>query len=172
MKIGILGGSFDPIHIGHLIIGQEAAFALNLDRVLFMPLNRSVNKIPSASPLHRREMVKLAITGNPLFALDARELERGGITYSIDSVQELKRESPDNEFFFILGTDAYNSLLTWKNAEKLIKLVKFVLYNRKGAKRESMDWQGLSLIEMTGPFVDVSSSMIRERVKKAVRKSC
>ncbi len=164
MKIGILGGSFDPVHIGHLIIAQEAYFALGLDKVLFMPLNKSKGKSPVAGARERLKMTSLAIQGNSAFVLDSREVVRGGVTYSIDSVLELKKERPSDEFFFILGMDAFISLPAWKMPEKLIKLVKFALYNRDGFNSAGQGIKDVCVIDINGPVIDISSSMIRERI--------
>jgi len=165
VRIGIFGGSFDPPHIGHLIIAQESVIGLDLDKLCFMPLNRSKDKKPCAGPEERLDMLRMAIKGNEFFDIDDREIKRGGITYSIDSITEIKATRANDELFFILGTDALNSLPAWKNAKKLIKLVKFALYKRQGNYGIMPD---IDIAYIDGPIIDVSSSLIRERVKKGV----
>jgi len=137
-KIGILGGTFNPIHIGHLLIAQDAMEQARLDRVVF---------IPAASPAHksatglaparcRLQMVKLAIRGNDRFTVDDIEIRRGGKSYAVDTVTELKRRWPRSELFFIIGADSLQELHLWCDIGRLAELCTFVTVARPG-----FDWR-------------------------------
>ena len=133
-KIGILGGTFDPIHLGHLLLAQDAMEQIGLDRVKF---------IPSAMPPHKRmtgfapaaqrlAMVKLAVRGNDRFEVDDLEIRRGGKSYSIDTLTELRRREPNADFYFIIGTDSLRELHTWREVGRLVRLCAFVTVARPG----------------------------------------
>ncbi len=156
----VLGGAFDPPHIGHLVIADWICDEIGMDRVIFIPYFRNRYKEPVAPPGDRLEMVRLATEGWDRFVVDDRELKRGGISYTIDTVEELLSEGIE-EVYWIVGEDSVESLTSWKDWEKLVKLVKFVVAPRGGARRIEKDY----IIYSTAPRIDVSSSVIRERVK-------
>jgi len=117
MRVGVLGGTFDPVHLAHLIIGEEARIQLALDRVLFMPAGQPWLKAGQVlSPAaDRLRMVELAVEGNPQFQVCCHEVNRDGPTYTVDTLEELHQElDPDAEFFFIIGQDALDQLHRWK----------------------------------------------------------
>ncbi|MBM7584755.1 nicotinate-nucleotide adenylyltransferase [Bacillus pakistanensis] len=163
-RVGLLGGTFNPPHLGHLIMAEEVRTFLNLDEVRFMP-----NKIPphknisvNISADHRMRMVSLAIKENPYFQLEAIELDRSGTSYSIDTIRILKNRDPDSQFFFIIGGDMVEYLPKWHKIEELVKLVQFV-----GVNRSNYDLKTPYNVQMvTIPNIDISSTLIRERLNK------
>lgn len=133
MRLGLLGGSFNPIHRCHLSIAESARRLLHLDRVLFIPTGDPPHKQPGtlAPARHRYQMVKLAIQDQPAFALTDIEIRRTGKSYSIDTVRALQQEyGPDTAIFFIIGLDAFLDLPSWKEAECLLTLCHFVVISR------------------------------------------
>ena len=133
-KLGILGGTFNPIHFGHLAAAEEIRDRLRLDQVLFIPACLPPHKyeedIPSAE--QRREMVRLAISGNSRFALSDVEIKRGGKSYTIDTIEALRGEYPGAELYFITGLDSFLEIRTWKEWERLMGLCCFVVLSRPG----------------------------------------
>jgi nicotinate-nucleotide adenylyltransferase len=178
MAIGFLGGTFDPIHIGHLIIAEEVRVRLALDEVLFSPAGQPWFKSErSITPgEHRLEMVRLALESNPYFKLSTIELERPGPTYSVDTISVLRKEfGTEVGIYFIVGFDALAGLPLWKEPARLIKLCQIVGIKRPGYTE--LDWQFLeraipgvcaSVIVLDVPQIDISSIEIRERVKKGI----
>lgn len=166
-NIGILGGSFDPVHIGHLILAEYALEEYKLEKVIFIP-NRIPNlkKPTHTSPRHRYLMVKLAIQDNPRFMVSDIEIKRKGISYTYDTVMELKRKFKNTRFFFIIGSDAYNELPRWKNFKKLIKEIEFIVATRPKSKVKKIPGVKFQILNI--PEVDISSSYIRERVNKGL----
>lgn len=133
MRLGLLGGSFNPIHRCHLSIAESARRLLHLDRVLFIPTGDPPHKQPGtlAPARHRYQMVELAIQDQPAFALTDIEIRRTGKSYSIDTVRALQQEyGPDTAIFFIIGLDAFLDLPSWKEAECLLTLCHFVVISR------------------------------------------
>ncbi len=164
MKIGILGGAFDPPHIGHLILAEFAYKSYNLDKVVFMPYNKNYNKSPVVSAVDRLNMVYLTVEGIDYFSVDDREIRRGGVSYTIESVYEILRESPLAEIYWIVGEDAIRSLSSWKDWEKLVKLIKFIVASR-GIETE-IAWKENFILELKMPKLEISSSLIRKRLQE------
>ncbi|MCF7873760.1 MAG: nicotinate-nucleotide adenylyltransferase [Candidatus Omnitrophica bacterium] len=163
MKIGILGGTFNPPHIGHLILAQEAVYQLNLNKVFFIPTNKSPHKEKDQlDPGQRLEMVKLAIEDNPKFQVLDIELKRRGISYTVDTLEQLNRNYPEDSFYLIIGSDLANSFDKWKQPDKIKRLSQIVVALREGVPLEIED--GFKKINITQ--VGVSSSQIRARIKK------
>jgi nicotinate-nucleotide adenylyltransferase len=161
MNIGILGGTFNPIHIGHLVMGQVALEKIGLDKVIFIPSNipphKNIRRLASAR--HRYEMVKLSISDNPHFAVSDLEIRRPGKSYTIDTVVALKKEYPSQtRFYFIIGGDSVDTLSGWKDIERLKKMVKFVALNRPGFKPRQTSIRVKSLVM---PSLEISSSYLR-----------
>lgn len=141
MRIGILGGTFDPIHLGHLLIAEESRESLGLDRVLFVPAGRPWLKEgqPLTGAFHRVKMVELAIASNPHFELRRNEVDRAGLSYTVDTLQELRAEGEaDTDFFFILGVDALASFPRWKEPERILDLCRLVVASRPGYGEEEL----------------------------------
>lgn len=134
-RIGIMGGSFDPVHIGHLVAASEAYAQFNLDRVIFMVAGKHPDKHQNASDaVHRLAMTRLAIAGDDRFEVSDLEVRREGITYTVDTIRQLRKQYPkDTEFFFITGADAVLDIVRWKDSRELAKLVTFIATTRPGS---------------------------------------
>ncbi|HEY55636.1 MAG TPA: nicotinate-nucleotide adenylyltransferase [Dehalococcoidia bacterium] len=178
MNIGVLGGTFDPIHLGHLLVAEEARARLDLAEVLFVPAGEPWLKANNAiSPAqHRLEMVRLAIAGEAYFKLSAMEIERAGPTYTVDTIAELQaRLGAGDELFFILGWDNLNQLPQWREPSRLIKLCRLVAVPRVDFALPELSSleaaiPGLSqrVIRLDEPRVDVNASEIRRRVARGL----
>jgi nicotinate-nucleotide adenylyltransferase len=166
MKLGLLGGSFNPIHHGHLVIATRAAEAVKLDRVLFIPTAISPLKRGRgvASPSDRWAMVRLALRGNPLFEADDLELRRGGVSYTIDTLRELGLRRPSADLHLILGADATRLLPRWKALDEIRRRVTFVVISRPGYGIRG----GMAKHSIDSPLLEISSSEIRERARKGL----
>lgn len=174
MKIGVFGGTFDPPHIGHLIIAEEAREQLNLTKVIFVPAFTPPHKQPEgvATPLQRYRMVALAIQGNSFFEVSQLELKRKGISYTLDTLRALKERYPKAELFLILGSDNLLDFHTWKSPSKILAIASLVVYEREGFEmKEGMSFSQARPIKLSGAGVDISSSSIRKRVRagKSIR---
>lgn len=163
-RIGILGGTFNPIHNGHLIIAEQVRDQLGLDRVYFMP---------DANPPHvdqkfaidakdRVAMINLAITGNLGFAIEMTEILRGGVSYSYETMVELTRRHPENQYYFIIGGDMVSYLPKWHRIDDLVKLVSFVGVKRDGYTPASK----YPIIWVDVPYIDISSTLIRSKIRQ------
>ena len=166
MRLGLLGGSFNPIHHGHLITAVRAAEAARLDRVLFIPAAVSPLKTArSLAPARDRwSLLKAALRGNPLFAASDVELRRGGPSYSVETLRELRRKS-DARLFWILGTDAARLLPRWKEIDEVRRLAEFVIVTRPG---DSIPRELSKESIVRAPLLEISSSEIRDRVRKGL----
>ncbi|MBM7716336.1 nicotinate-nucleotide adenylyltransferase [Siminovitchia sp. FSL H7-0308] len=162
-KVGILGGTFDPPHLGHLIIANEALDQLGLDEIKFMPNQEPPHKKRNTgtSATDRLKMVELAIADHQKFSLEKIELERRGRSYTYDTIKELKERTPDADFYFIIGADMVEYLPNWYKIDELVKLVRFVGTNRPRFQLETP--YPIQIVEV--PKVDISSTLIRNRVK-------
>ncbi|AQU02488.1 nicotinic acid mononucleotide adenylyltransferase [Dehalococcoides mccartyi] len=175
LKTGILGGTFDPIHTGHLILAEEVKKRLGLDEIIFIPTGQPYYKADKAiSPAaDRLNMVKLAISGKPYFRVMDIEIKRSGPTYTADTLNDLKLILPEKtELYFILGWDNLEALPRWHKASEIIRLCQLVAVPRIGQAKPDVDelddkLPGLqqSLIMLSKPEVDVSSSLVRERLE-------
>lgn len=164
-RIGILGGSFDPIHFGHLLMAQSAKESLKLDKVLFVPAFRSPFKgghhLPSAD--HRLAMVKAAIKGNEAFTVYTGELRREGVSYTVDTLKELHQKYPGSRFYLLMGADNLKGFHRWRDPQGILKLASLVVLNRPGFDRGiSKRWPHQEILM---PAVDISSSDIRHRLQ-------
>ncbi|MDD5613613.1 MAG: nicotinate-nucleotide adenylyltransferase [Candidatus Omnitrophica bacterium] len=166
-KVGILGGSFDPPHIGHFVLAECALTALKLDRVIFVPLSIPPHKkLPQANPTDRYRMLRLAAIDNPVFGVSDIEIKRKGPSYSYDTILKLKKDNPDTTFYFILGADAFNGLKSWKNYDGLVDLVDFIVAVRTRTKIVNLKRARFHKIKI--PRIDISSSSIRDMVKNGL----
>lgn len=166
-RIGIFGGTFDPIHSGHIMIAEEVFKELNLDKIIFVPANIPPHKLHTkiANAQDRYNMTKLAVDYNDNFEVSDIEIKRQGPSYSIDTINELKKNiKQDAEFYFIIGSDSISELRHWKDFDKLLKIVKFVVVNRPRHGFEGIP-VGALRIQLRG--MDISSSKIRNRIKEA-----
>ena len=143
-KIGIMGGTFDPIHVGHLILGEKAYEQLGLDRVWFMPSGNPPhkrNRQGQASNEQRISMVKKAIAGNPHFELSLIEMNEDGYTYTYRTLERLKEQNPDTDYYFIIGADSLYDFATWKKPERICGACTIVVAARDHVPAKSLDQQ-------------------------------
>ncbi len=164
-RIGLYGGTFDPPHIGHLIIAETAWQQLALDKVLFIPAYIPPHKKGKkyTTPQQRLEMLQCAIRGNKHFDILDIELKRRGVSYTADTLFQLKQLYPFYEFFLIIGSDNLLQFSTWKEPEKILKLSKLVVYERPSYTLQSKHRTFAYIIN--GPMLDISSTFIRRLVR-------
>jgi nicotinate-nucleotide adenylyltransferase len=169
MKLGLLGGSFDPVHLGHLLVARAAREEAALDRIFFIPAAQSPFKAAAtlASAPERLQLLRLALAGDTTAEVDDRELRRGGISFSIDTVRAYGKEFPGAELFYLIGADQTAQLHLWREAGELARLAQFLIIPRPGEV----------IAELSAPFrgralrgfpLGVSSSDIRRRIKTSL----
>ena len=168
-RIGLFGGSFDPIHLGHLLVVQAAREELNLSRIFFVPAAQSPFK-PEAKPspgADRVRLLGLALAGWEFCELDQQELQRGGISYTIDTIEWYGQRYPGSKLFYLIGADHVVQLPKWRDAGKLAELVEFVVISRPGEETFSFPspFRGLTL---KGFPLGLSSSQIRDRIRSGL----
>ncbi|NGN67146.1 nicotinate-nucleotide adenylyltransferase [Streptomyces sp. A7024] len=165
-RLGVMGGTFDPIHNGHLVAANEVAHRFHLDEVVFVPTGQPWQKSDrKVSPAEDRYLLTVIATAdNPMFSVSRIDIDRGGATYTIDTLRELRAEHPDADLFFITGADALGQILTWRDAEELYSLAHFVGVTRPGhvLHDPGLPDGGVSLVEV--PALAISSTDCRERV--------
>lgn len=168
MRLGIFGGTFNPIHLGHLLIAEDAAEAFHLDRVVFVPSATPPHKRPRvlAPAAQRMRMVKFAIQGNNRFTCSDIEVRRGGPSYSVETLRHLRGAMPRAEFFFLIGSDSLRELHKWKEAPELVKLCEFICVTRPGERVGRTRLRGARIHKLTGHPADVSSTDIRNRAAR------
>lgn len=166
MRIGLYGGSFDPVHRGHLLVAQAALEELALDRLLFIPAAQSPFK-PGQTPTPpalRLRWLRLALAGQTRFSVETLEVERGGVSYSIETVRALQSRFPEARLFWLIGADHVAKLPLWREAENLARSVEFVVIPRPGEAPVTLP-EPYRLHQLTGWPLKVSASEIRERVR-------
>lgn len=176
MNIGVLGGTFDPIHMGHLVVAEEARMKLELREVLLVPAGQPWFKLDRniTAAVHRVEMVRRAIADNPHFKVCALEVERPGPSYTVDTLTMLRKQlGSEASFFFILGRDTLAELPLWKEPEKLVQLCRLVVAPRLGSKdlkHLETAVPGLldKVIQLDMPVIGISSSEIRQRIAQGL----
>jgi nicotinate-nucleotide adenylyltransferase len=158
-KIGLFGGSFDPIHHGHLILARDAMEQLGLARVIFIPANISPHKLdqPPAPAKARCEMLAAAIEDEPGFEVDCCEVDREGVSFAIDTVRMMIQRHPETDFYYFIGEDNLTALHTWKEIEELRRLAPFVVLARGGTPANSE-------FQVVTRHIDISSTDIRKRI--------
>jgi nicotinate-nucleotide adenylyltransferase len=166
MKLGIFGGSFNPVHRGHLLVARAAFEEVGIDRLFFVPAARSPFKSEEkpAPDEFRLRLLRLALTGKPECEVDSREIRRGGTSYTIDTLREFAREFPGAELFYLIGADNVEALGKWREPVELAGLAEFVVVPRPGGAKIVFPSPFRGRILKGFPF-DVSSSGIRARVK-------
>lgn len=174
--LGILGGTFDPVHYGHLVAAQYAAYGFHLDRVIFMPAAQPPHKNADGvlEARHRVAMVDLAIADNPAFEMSTLEVDRSGVSYTIDTIDTLQQTYPWAEIYFIMGMDSIYILDTWKDVEHLVKMCRFIVVTRPAYELNRSDpalqgvpqefWNQADFLEI--PAMDISSTDLRHRVQQ------
>lgn len=171
---GIFGGTFDPIHIGHLALAERARADLNLDRVIFVPSAQPPHKSESdiTAALHRMNMVRAAVAGNPAFEVSDAEYHRSGPSYTVETMRWFTGRYPDTDYVFLMGADSLLELETWKDVEGIVSLCRLAVVTRPGYHVRADDprlkslpsavWKRMLYLEMPG--LDISSSEIRTRI--------
>jgi nicotinate-nucleotide adenylyltransferase len=173
-RIVILGGTFDPIHIGHLAIAEDVRHALRADRVLFVPATQQPLKSyrHSASAADRLAMARLATADNPAFAVSDSEIRRGGLSYTVETIAEIRADHPEAEIYFIVGADAAATLTRWFQIERLLSLCRIVVVERPGYRFDPMALQAELPVAaerisvLPGPALDISASELRQRLSE------
>src|SRR5687767_23658 len=175
-RLGVMGGSFDPIHLGHLIMAEAAREALDLDLLLFVPtaVQPLKQNRPATAPEHRAAMIELAIQGNPCFRLSRVDLDRPGPSYTVDTLRLLRQEYAPAAFWFVLGADALDSLPKWHDPEGILTLARLAVVRRTGVAvdvatlsqelprlREAVDW-------VDAPLIDISATDLRRRAAEGL----
>ncbi len=176
MRLGILGGTFDPVHYGHLVLAECCREHCRLDRVLFLPAavppHKTAYEVTPAAD--RVEMLKLAIGGHPEFEVSTYEVERGGVNYTFETLAAIQRQYPDAELFFLLGSDSLNDLPRWREPRRICELATLAVAQRAGSPEQ--DWQPIAGLvtperlaayracQTTMPQIGISSNDLRHRV--------
>lgn len=165
-RIGIMGGTFDPVHCGHLLVAEQAREQLNLDEVWFMPAGIPPHKKREgiSHATDRMAMLQLAIADHPSFRVTDVELRREGPSYTVDTMSILTRQNPDAQFFFLVGADMIDILPKWHRFEELAVMVTFVGVARPGFGEGKPTWNG-TVRYIDSPAWEISSTLIRERAK-------
>lgn len=163
-RVGVMGGTFDPIHNGHLVAANEVAQYFGLDEVIFVPTGQPTGKPDATTAEHRYLMTVIATAANPSFTVSRVDLDRDRPTYTIDTLRDVHRERPDAELFFITGADAIAEILDWKDVTELWELAHFVAVSRPGHPLtiSGLPEQDVSLLEV--PALAISSTDCRSRV--------
>lgn len=176
VRIGLMGGTFDPVHLGHLFIAEEARVRCDLERVVFFPNNHPAHregKEARADSQTRFDLTRLAIQDNPHFEISRVELDRSGPSYAIDTLQHFHREFPCAELFFIVGADSMNDVLTWHRGAELFQWCRFIAATRPGfrfeAAREKLSGEQLERVSfLETPGIHIASRDLRTRVKRGL----
>lgn len=178
MRLGLFGGSFDPIHLGHLLLAEACREACRLDRVWFVVTANPPHKVgrQRADVAHRLEMARIAVAGNPAFEVSEIEAHRTDPTYSYQTIESLKVQRPDDELFFLIGADSLIDLPTWRHPERLARAASIVVVDRPGSPDTARlvathtaalgpDVRPLQLVE--SPLIQISSTDLRHRLRTA-----
>lgn len=179
-RIGLLGGTFNPVHQGHLMMAADALDHFALERVLFVPAalppHKSLSRLADA--VHRVSMLRLAVESEPRYDVEIDEIRRGGVSYSVDTVRRLQARYPTARLYFIIGGDTLLELRTWKDIGQLLELCEFVTIARPGFAAEKLDSAALGLPDpwparlrshvVTDHLVEISSTDIRQRVARGL----
>ncbi|WP_460511206.1 nicotinate-nucleotide adenylyltransferase [Frigoribacterium salinisoli] len=163
-RVGVMGGTFDPVHHGHLVAASEVAQSFGLDEVVFVPTGQPYQKPAVTDAEHRYLMTVIATASNPMFTVSRVDIDRAGPTYTIDTLRDLRALHPEAELFFITGADAVAQILDWKDAPELWQLAHFVAVSRPGhdLSVSGLPESDVSLLEV--PALAISSTDCRRRV--------
>jgi nicotinate-nucleotide adenylyltransferase len=164
IRLGVMGGTFDPIHNGHLVAASEVASALKLDQVVFVPTGAPENKPEVTGGEHRYLMTVIATAANPRFLVSRVDIDRDKPTYTVDTLTDLKNSYPDAELFFITGSDAIAQILAWKEVQRLWDLAHFVAVSRPGHTLQIPDVPEGTVTVVEVPALSISSTDCRNRV--------
>ncbi len=166
MKLGIYGGTFDPVHLGHLILAESVREQLALDEVWFVPAFQNPHKQEKETtpPKSRLEMLRFAISGNPQFRLCELEIKRKGPSFTFETLQTIQQEHPDAEKYLLIGADSLTDFPNWREPETILSLANLVAVNRGRSQAmipPQLDSSRIALLEM--PAIDISATQIRQR---------
>lgn len=166
MRTGVLGGTFDPPHLGHLVLADQCAASLALDEVLFVPAFRPPHKLDAVlTPFDLRvAMLRAAVANEPRASVLTLERDEGGISYTVRTLELLVAERPADELWLLVGEDSLDDLVHWRAPERIAELARIAVYHRRGAEGRVLPFLADRVTFIEGPLVDVSSSEIRERV--------
>jgi nicotinate-nucleotide adenylyltransferase len=170
MKIGIFGGTFNPPHYGHLIVAEFIREEVGLDKIIFIPCSIPPHKQNNeylsqiASPEHRFKMVKLAITGNKFFEVSDIEINRGGVSYTIDTVNYFVSNFPEEKFYLLIGADQFAEFHTWRKPDEIVQKVNLIVFNRPGFVIPKTEFSKFATF-ITIPNIEISASTIRKRIR-------
>lgn len=165
LRLGVMGGTFDPIHNGHLVAASEVASAFELDEVIFVPTGQPGQKTVVTSSEHRYLMTVIATAANPSFSVSRADIDRPGPTYTVDTLRDLKRQFPNHDLFFISGADAIAQILAWKEISEIWQLADFVAVTRPGHNMELPEAPEASITVLEVPALSISSTDCRNRVE-------
>ena len=165
-RIGVMGGTFDPIHHGHLVAASEVAHSFGLDEVVFVPTGQPWQKSGVSDSEHRYLMTVIATASNPSFTVSRVDIDREGPTYTIDTLRDLKAKRPDAEFFFITGADAVAQILSWRDHDELWDLAHFVAVSRPGHVLSTDGLPSDNVSQLEVPALSISSTDCRSRVRE------
>jgi nicotinate-nucleotide adenylyltransferase len=183
MRIGIFGGSFDPIHLGHLILAERCRENAELDQVWFMPSFLAPHKQDGAhgNDRQRMEMIELAIGGHEAFVLSKIELERGGVSYTVDTLEQVHENHPEDEFFLLIGDDSLEDFSSWRNPQRICELAIPLVVNRPGSGEVDLSllkpfvsgsrFDQIDKWKIQCPKIEISSTDLRARIRdgKSIR---
>ncbi|MGY4643017.1 nicotinate-nucleotide adenylyltransferase [Cellulomonas sp. URHB0016] len=166
-RVGVMGGTFDPVHHGHLVAASEVAARFDLDEVVFVPTGHPTFKQAQEVTVaeHRYLMTVIATASNPSFTVSRVDVDREGLTFTVDTLRDLKAQRPDAELFFITGADAIEQILTWKDAEELFTMAQFVAVTRPGHALSVDGLPGDRVHVLEIPALAISSTDVRERAR-------
>jgi len=163
-RIGVMGGTFDPIHHGHLVAASEVAQSFDLDEVIFVPTGLPWQKDDVSLSEHRYLMTVIATASNPRFTVSRVDIDRAGLTYTIDTLRDLKTQRPDAELYFITGADAIAQILSWRDHDELWDLAHFVAVSRPGHVLSTAGLPTDDVSQLEIPALAISSTDCRDRV--------
>lgn len=177
MRVGIFGGSFDPVHLAHLLLAESCLEGARLDQVLFMPCATQPHKTDRvlADAKHRQAMLELAIGGHPQFAISTLELDRGGVSFTVETLRALTAARPDDTFYFLMGGDSLADFPKWREPEEICRLAIPLVVRRTGSPEPAWDsfapWvtaqrlAEIQKLQIFMPIIELSSTEIRQRVR-------
>ena len=168
MRIGVFGGTFDPPHVGHLLVASDAREALKLDRLIFVPTGAQpfkVDRPPVASGQDRVEMLRLAVADDANYVVDDAEINRKGLSFTVDTLEHLTGRHAGSQLFFLLGQDSLAGFPQWRNPERILELATLAVVTRSGSPDAGAGRNAEGIIMVSTRRIDVSSTEVRERLR-------
>ncbi|MFH0989693.1 MAG: nicotinate-nucleotide adenylyltransferase [bacterium] len=167
-RIGLFGGSFDPPHLGHLLVAESAREQLGLEQVIFVPAFQPPHKngLQQCTAAQRLKMTHLAVRNNRRFKVSAIEIRRKGVSFTIDTVMQFKKQFPEAELFFIMGGDSINQFTRWKSPAEILALTQIAVYHRAGERKRKTIFKR-KIHFLSGGLVTISSSEIRRKIHRS-----